>query len=171
MIEKKILSETTLYHGEIKMPEGFEIEREELSKNIFYSKYYENVDYPFSRTFDKLKTFITDFIRIEHKYNLVPKKIYGDYFEKNENSKLKSELNLLDLKNSADFVLLYGVEIDPNTCTIEIHYDNNRRKGNTWSISLENNKFVMFPTSQSYYIKNIKNSYLNFIQIITFEYI
>jgi hypothetical protein len=39
MINKKTLSETALYYGEVKMPEGFEIEKDELVKNIFLSKY------------------------------------------------------------------------------------------------------------------------------------
>ena len=54
MINKKILSEISLFSGEIKMPKGFEIEREELVKNIFLSQYYENLQYPFSITFDKI---------------------------------------------------------------------------------------------------------------------
>jgi hypothetical protein len=171
MITKKTLSEIALYYDEVKMPEGFEIEKEELVKNIFLSSYYENIEYPFSKTFDKLKTYITDFIRIEHNLNLIPKKTFGNFYEKNEISKPKLEIDLVDLKNSPDFVLLYGVEIDPKTCEIIIQYDNNRRKGKSFNFMLESNKFIMFPASQLYHIKNNKNSYLNFVQTITFEYI
>lgn len=171
MINKKILSEISLYHGFVKMPKGFEIEKDELVKNIFLSKYYENINYPFSISFDKLKTYVSDFIKVEHKLNLVPKKIYGNFYEKNEISEPKLEIDPVDLKNSPDFVLLYGVEIDNKTCEVVINYDDNRRKGRSWNINLENDKFIMFPASQLYYIKNVKNSYLNFIQTITFEYI
>ena len=52
-----------------------------------------------------------------------------------------------------------------------IYYDDNRRKDKVFNFLLENDKFIMFPASQSYYIKNNKNSYLNFIQTITFDYI
>jgi len=171
MINKKILSEISLFSGEIKMPKGFEIEREELVKNIFLSQYYENLQYPFSITFDKMKTFVTDFIRIEHGLNIVPKKIYGNFFQKNELSKPKLEIDPNDLKNSADLVLLYGVEIDPKTCLIKIIFNNNRIKGLENSIYLENNHFIIFPATELYYINNINNSYLNFIQFITFELI
>jgi len=34
MIEKKILSEISIYFGQVKMPKGFEIEKDELVKNI-----------------------------------------------------------------------------------------------------------------------------------------
>jgi len=171
MIHKKILSEIPLYYGEIKMPEGFQIEKDELVKNILLSKYYEDIKYPFSITYDKLNTYVLDFIKVEHNMNLVSKKSYGDFFEKNEISKPKLEINLNDLRNSPDLVLLYGVEIDPKTCEIIIYYDDNRRKGKTYTYLLENNKFIMFPASQLYYINNNKNSFLNFVQIITYEYI
>ena len=54
MINKKILSEIALYKGKVKMPKGFEINNEELVNNIFLSQYYENFEYPFSISFDKL---------------------------------------------------------------------------------------------------------------------
>ena len=171
MIKKDILSEISIYYGEVKMPKGFEIEEDELVKNITLSSYYENVEYPFSITWDKLKTYITDFIRVEHNLSLIPKKSFGNFYEKNEISTPKLEIDPVNLKNSPDFVLLYGVEVDSKTCEIVIHYDDNRRKGRSWNIILEKNMFVLFPSSLLYYVKNNKNSYLNFIQTITFEYI
>ncbi len=171
MINKKILSEIALYQGFVKMPEGFEIEKDVLVKNILLSQYYEDIDYPFSITWDKLKTYITDFIKVEYGLNLIPKKSYGNFYEKNEISKPKLEIDSVDLKNSSDFVLLYGVEVDPKTCEIVIYYDDNRRKGKSYNVFLENNMFIIFPSSQLYYIKNHKNSYLNFIQTITFTYL
>ena len=52
-----------------------------------------------------------------------------------------------NLDKSPDFVLLYGVNIDPKTCKIVIDYNDNVRKGLKWEVDLENNKFVMFPIS------------------------
>jgi hypothetical protein len=110
-------------------------------------------------------------MRVEYNINLVSMESHGTFYEKNEISKPKLEVDLINLRNSPDFVFLYGVEIDPKTCQIELFYDDNRRKGKSSVIFLENNKFIMFPATQLYYIKNIKNSYLNYIQTITFEYI
>jgi hypothetical protein len=171
MINKKILSEIALYKGKVKMPKGFEINNEELVNNIFLSQYYENFEYPFSISFDKLNKFISDYMRLEHKLNLVPKKITGNFYEKGESSKHFLEVEPLDLRNSPDFVLLYGVEIDPSTCKIEIFYDDNRRKNRSRVINLENEEFIIFPSSLTYKINNNNNSYLNFIKKITYEYI
>jgi len=81
----------------------------------------------------------------------------------------RSEVNRFDLKSSPDWICLYGVEIDPGTCTIVIKYDDNRKKDKKWRVNLENNKFVMFPATLEYYIENKNNSYLNYIQ--TFNYV
>ena len=54
---------------------------------------------------------------------------------------------------------------------VRIFYEDNRRKGRSWDISLENNKFIMFPSTNLYYIENSQKDALNLIQTITYEYI
>jgi len=171
MINKKVLSEVSIYSGKIKMPEGFEIQKENLVKNISISNYYEDIKYPFSIEWDKLKNFITEFTLVEHKLNLIPKDTSGKYYERNEISKPMISVDPIDLKNSPDFIFLYGVEIDPKTCEVIVYYDDNRRKGRSYTFNLETNSFIMFPSSQLYYIKNNKNSFLNYIQTINFDFI
>lgn len=171
MINKKILSEIGLYKGKVKMPKGFEINRSEFVKNIFLSQYYQDFEYPFSISFDKLNKYISEYFFLEHKKSLIPKKINGNFYEKGENSQSFLEVDPLDLRNSADFVLLYGVEIDSSTCKVEIYYDDNRRKDRSWEVNLENEEFIMFPSSLVYRIKNKNNSYLNFIKKITYTYV
>ena len=71
--------------------------------------------------------------------------------------------------NSPDFTLLYGVNV--KECIVRIHYDDNRRKGRSWDMPLTNNMFVLFPSTNMYYISNNQKNSLNFIQTITYEYI
>ena len=72
-----------------------------------------------------------------------------------------------DLKNSPDYTLLYGVKV--KDCSVRIHYDDNRRAGNTWDMPLTNNQFIMFPSTNMYCITNRQKDSLNFIQMITYE--
>ena len=65
--------------------------------------------------------------------------------------------------------MLYGVNI--NNCSVKIYYDSNRRKGRSWDIPLENNKFIMFPSMQQYVITNNQKDNLNTILKTTYEYI
>ena len=54
---------------------------------------------------------------------------------------------------------------------VRIHYDANRRAGRSWDIPLANNDFIMFPSTQMYYITNNQKNSLNFIQTTTYEFI
>jgi len=168
MINKKVLSETALYFGNLKMPKGYEIETDLLVKNITLSHYYEDVEYSFSKTWDKINTFITDFMRVEYKTDLQSKNYYGSFYERNQISEPQFHLDFSSLKDAPDFVCLYGVEIDSDSCNIIINYDDNRRKNLRHEIKLKTNEFIIFPSSMSYYIKNKNNSYLNFIQSILY---
>jgi hypothetical protein len=169
MINKNILSEIALYYGKVKMPKGWEVEKDILVKNATVSQYYDDVKYPFTKPADRINTYITEFIYLEHKLLIEHRENYGSFYERNQVSKPQFHLNYASLKEGFDFVLLYGIEIDPKTCEIVISYDDNRRKNLEWTINLETGKFIMFPTSLNYYINNKNNSYLNYIQTYIYK--
>ena len=75
----------------------------------------------------------------------------------------------VDLRNSPDYTMLYGVNV--KECSVRIHYDDNRRKGRSWDIPLKNNQFIIFPSTNMYYITNNQKDSLNFILTSTYEYI
>ena len=170
MINKKILSEVAFYYGELKMPTGFEIDKSVLIKNISLSNLYDDVDYAFSREQDKISTYIKEYMFVKHGYEFVNLNTTGNYFEKNEKTKPLLQVDPVDLKNSADFVCLYGIEIDDDSCEVCIYYDDNRRKGRSWTINLKTNNFIIFPSTQLYYINNVNNNYLNYVETTTYQY-
>jgi hypothetical protein len=81
------------------------------------------------------------------------------------------QVDKVDLKNSPDYVMLYGVNLGKDSCKIHIEYDSNRRKGQSWEIPLNNNDFVMFPSTQRYHITANTSDQLNFILTTTYEFI
>tara|TARA_R110002153_G_scaffold94535_1_gene227871 strand:- start:39 stop:542 length:504 start_codon:yes stop_codon:yes gene_type:complete len=167
-MQKKVLSEQSLFYGNINMPKGFEIDQEKLTNDILQSTFI-NKDFPFSRTWDMLNTYMKDFINLEHDINLVNKSTWGDIYKPNEITIPLLNIDPVDLKNSPDFTMLYGVKV--KDCFVRIHFDDNRRKGRSWDIELKNNMFIMFPSTNMYYITNTQKDSLNFIQTITYEYI
>jgi hypothetical protein len=167
-MQKKVLSEQSLFYGNINMPKSFEIDQEKLTNDILQSTFI-NKDFPFSRTWDMLNTYMKDFINLEHDINLVNKSTWGDIYKPNEITIPLLNIDLVDLKNSPDFTMLYGVKV--KDCFVRIHFDDNRRKGRSWDIELKNNMFIMFPSTNMYYITNTQKDSLNFIQTITYEYI
>jgi len=166
-MQKKVLSEQSLYYGDVSMPKGFEIDQTILSKDIFHYKAYNK--FPFSKTLDKLSTYISEHIKVKYNIDLIKKETYGEVYHQQEITLPLYTIDPVDLKNSPDFTLLYGVDV--KDCYVRIYYDDNRRKGRSWDIELKNNMFVMFPSTNMYIISNNNKNSFNFIQTITYEYI
>ena len=167
-IKQNILSKIDLYHGNIQMPKGFEIDNEILKKNILTSIVTDS-PLVFSKEWDKLNTYLREHIYVEFNFGLVNKETNGLMLKPNESNISISETNKVDLRHSADYVMLYGVYVE--NCNIRIYYDDNRRAGKSWDISLKNNKFIMFPSTLTYQISNNQTNKLNFILKTTYEYI
>ena len=167
-MQKKVLSEQAIYYGDVKMPEYWEIDRNKLSFDTLESKLLDS-EFPFSRTWDKLNTYIIDYVRLKYNITLVNKKTWADIYKPTETTKPLLNVDPIDLRNSPDFTLLYGLKV--KDCMVRIYYEDNRRKGRSWDIPLTNNKFIMFPSTNVYYLTNNQISDLNFVQTITYEYI
>ena len=166
-ITKNILSEQVLYFGNVAMPKDWEIDRIELSHHILHSNLSDK-KLQFSRTYDKLDTYIKDFIGLEYNINLINKSTWGNIYKPNETTIPLLNIDPVDLRNSPDFTMLYGVKV--KDCNVRIHYEDNRRKGRSWDIKLTNNMFIMFPSTNMYYITNNQKDNLNFVQTTTYEY-
>ena len=167
-MQKKVLSEIALYYGDVAMPKGFEIDRDKLQSDILNSR-INNEKFPYSREWDKLNTYLREHINVEYGFSLINKETWGNVYKPKEISIPLLNIDPIDLRNSPDYILLYGVNV--KDCSVRIHYDDNRRAGRSWDIPLKNNQFNMFPSMQMYYITNNQKDSLNFILTITHEYL
>ena len=167
-MEKKVLSEIALYYGDVSMPKGFEIDRNKIQEDILKS-HIKDSKFPYSREWDKLNTYLREHINVEYGFSLINKETWGNVYKPKEISVPLLNIDPVDLRNSPDYTLLYGVNV--KGCSVRIHYDDNRRKGRSWTIPLKNNQFIMFPSTNMYYITNNQKDSLNFILTITNEYI
>ena len=167
-IKQNILSKIDLYYGDISMPTDFEIDKDQLQKDILTS-IIQDCKFPFSKEWDKLNTYLREHINLVYNIPLINMLTPGFMFKPNESNFPEYENNKVDLRNSPDYVMLYGVNVE--NCSIRIYYDDNRRAGRSWDIELKNNKFVMFPSTQIYYISNNQKDKVNFILKTTYEYI
>jgi hypothetical protein len=82
-MQKKVLSEIGLYYGDVAMPKYWEIDRNELAHHILHSN-LTNEEFSFSKTFDKLNTYIRDHINLKYSFNLINKKTWGDIYKPQE---------------------------------------------------------------------------------------
>tara|TARA_Y100000114_G_C11757654_1_gene327788 strand:+ start:128 stop:682 length:555 start_codon:yes stop_codon:yes gene_type:complete len=184
MINKKVLSEIAIYKGEVKMPKFFDINRSELKADIlnsFITKKtlsqdnlnYAVLDYeiPFSKSFDMLQKYVTEYFKLEHKQSLIHYKSFGNILAPNEQSFSRRLVDESSLKNSPDYTMIYGVDIEPDSASIVIEYNNNRRVGQKEFISISNNFFIMFPSNQRYFITSNNSKENNIFLTTSFEYI
>jgi len=169
-MKKIILSELGLYYGSIEMPKGFEIDQEKLSIDIFTSTIH-NREFPFSKSWDMLQTYLREHIYLEYGFTLVNKKTIGNIYKPGQQSHSYLQVDPVDLRHSPDYVMLYGVNLSKDSCKVFIEYDDNRRKGKSWEIPLNTNNFVMFPSTQKYHITTNTSDQLNFILTTTYEYL
>jgi len=167
-MQKKVLTEQALYYSDVAMPKDWDIDRDKLQNDILKSQVTDS-PFAFSRTWDMLNTYIRDHIGLEYNINLVNKETWGNMYKPQETTIPLLNINPVDLRNSPDFTLLYGVKV--KDCMVRVHYEDNRRKGRSWNIELKNNKFIMFPSTNMYYLTNNQKDSLNFVQTITYEYI
>ena len=167
-MQKKVLSEIGLYYGDVAMPKGFEIDRKKLQEDILSSR-INNKKFPFSRNWDMLNTYIREHINVEYGFSLISKETWGNVYKPKEISVPLLNIDPVDLRNAPDYTLLYGVNV--KDCSVRIHYDDNRRAGRSWDIPLKNNEFIMFPSTNMYYITNNQKDSLNSILTITHEFI
>jgi hypothetical protein len=167
-MQKKVLSEQALYYGDIAMPKGFEIDRDKLCNDILTSE-IQDCQFPFSRTWDMLNTYMREHVYVEYGFTLVNKETWGNMYKPNEITIPLLNIDPVDLRNSPDFTFLYGAKV--KDCMVRIHFEDNRRKGRSWDVPLRDNMFIMFPSTNMYYITNNQKDSLNFIQTMTYEYI
>ena len=167
-MQKKVLSEIALYYGDVSMPKGFEIDRSQLQSDILKDQITNLKDFPFSRPWDMLTTYIREHINLKYNIRLINKDTWGTIYKPLEISTPLLNVDPVDLRNSPDYTLLYGVQV--KDCSVRIYYDDNRRKGRTLDMPLTNNQFIMFPSTNLYYLTNTQKDSLNFVQTITYGY-
>ena len=157
-MQKIILSEQSLYYGDVAMPKDWDIDRDKLQQDILKSQITDS-PFPFSRTWDMLNTYMREHVNLNYDFSLINKEMWGNMYKPQESSIPLLHIDPVDLRNSPDFTFLYGVGV--NNCMVRIYYDDNRRKGRTWHIPLQDNYFYLFPSTQKYFISENKSEKIN----------
>ena len=165
-INKKVITETSIYHGEVILPENWFIDRDQFLLHQVYSEMKQK-DFVVCKPFDMLNAYVSEYMYLEYDIRLENRETWGTEYNPLERSKPLKHIDYYNLHNSRDFVLLYGVRVED--CIINIIYNDNRDLKSEYKIQLKNNEYVLFPTSCSYYIENNQTKKSNFIHTITYN--
>ena len=166
-MNKKTLSEVDIYTGDVTLPKGIEINLESLRADILY--YLSNNTFPFSKSSDILDTYIRDYFNLNFKRYLIKKETTGIVLKPNQYSLSLIEIDPMDLYNSVDYVMFYGVNIKKSSCKIILEYDNKRIKNNFYEIELNTNSYIIFPSTLIYRIEQNTSNNENYIIKNTYE--
>jgi len=180
-MQKKVLSEIDLYIDTVHV---ITIDRAKIKNDILNSfavgkrlsnnkkdYSYQDFEVPFSKPLQWLKDYLRDHFRGDYDKTLILKKEWGNIYKPLESSISRNQVDLIDLKNSPDYTCLYVIDTAKDSCDLVIEYDDNRRKNRTWHIPLEDNKFIIFPSTQRYFISQNKSKEMNVFLTMTYEYI
>jgi len=180
-MQKKVLSEIDLYIDTVHI---ITIDRKKIKNDIINSfvsekrlsknkKDYSYQDFkiPFSKPLQWLNDYLRDHFKADYHRTLIPKTEWGNVYCQNESSCTRHQVEPLLLKDSPDYTCLYGVDVAKDSCELVIEYDDNRRKNRTWHIPLKDNQFIIFPSTQRYFISQNTSKQLNVFLTMTYEYI
>jgi len=181
---KKVLSEIDIYTGSIDCPKNFEIDRKTIKNSIIQnyissntlSKNSKDLSYrdfkvEFSQPLQWLQDYIRDHFKSVYKRTLIPKIMWGTVLQPNEQSYSRATADPMVLRNAPDYTFIYGVDVSEKSCECVIHYDNNRRVNRTWHIPIKNNHFIIFPSTQKFFITKNTSKQVITLLTITYEYI
>jgi len=177
---KKVLSETDLYIDTVHI---IKIDRKKIKNDILNSftlnkrlsknkkdYSYQDFEVPFSQPLQWLKDYIRDHFRVDYYRTLIGKKEWGNVYSPHTSSYTRHQVKPLSLKDSPDYTCLYGLDVAKDSCELVIEYDDNRRKNRTWHIPLKDNLFIIFPSTQRYFISQNKSKQMNVFLTMTYEY-
>lgn len=176
-----ILSHIDIIFGVVK---GITIDRNKIKNDILdsianqkrlnknpTSPAYNDYAVPFSLPLQWFHEYIKDHFKTEFKKTLIPINTWGNVYNFRESSLNRHQVDPIDLKHSPDYTLIYGIDVGDKSCELIVEYDDNRRKNSARHILIENNKFVIFPSTQRYFLTKNKDKRLNIFLTTVYEYV
>lgn len=181
-MKKTVLSEIDIYQGDLKMPKNFDVNRSKLKADILDSHLQENtitndpfsfsfLDYkiPMSKELDMTEAYIRENLHANFKISMCPVVRFGNVLKPNEQTFSRNFLDFNNPSNSIDYVLVYGVDVADDSCSLVIEYNNNKYLNQKYFIPMQNNYFVLFPGSERFFISSNTSKQTNVFLTCAFQ--
>jgi hypothetical protein len=161
-MKKKVLSELALYHGDIIMPPGWEIDYKKIASDIFTANIYDKEEVAFSKDLERLDKYVYETFQVRGHGRLSKSKPFKYHILlPNESSEIMLKADMNDSGVSSDLVCLCAVTVAPDSTNIVLNYDNNRLRDRTERLQLIQNEYIMFPTTQTFYFSKNTSQQIN----------
>jgi len=165
-IEKTKLFEASIYKGNVQMPKGFEINPDVLISKLFQENLLDN-KFRSSNDFDKLNSYIIEYMHVQCKLPLRFMHTWGDYYKSKTVTKPLRQLSPSFPEETGNLVALYGIDV--SNCFVRLQYTDNKDVKCSDVIELKKNNFIFFPVNFVYQISSFQEKNFNFIQTIIYD--
>lgn len=144
------------------------IDRDELKFRIFAAFYlkkrlsdnprdynYEDYKVEYCKPSTWVEDYVRDHYRVQFNTSLAPLAKWGNCYHHGEQSVSRRFPR-------ADMTWIYGVEVNKDSSSLVIEYNEGPVKDKLWWIPLETNKVIVFPSHLKYFISKNKSAEPNF---------
>lgn len=167
-MKKKALSETNIYFDQL--PDISDVDNvkiknfiltnlfKDIEKNKLNKNKYGDMEIGTCQDISWVMDYARDKINLNHKFTLIPTKVFINVHTKYETSIKRHHIDYLDVRNSPDYTLMYVVEA--NNSEIVVEYNDHRKQGNSYNIKLKNKDLIMWNSDLNYYLTpNLEEEY------------
>ena len=179
-MNKKILSEINLFEGEIVLPKNHQVDRYKIKSDILQSKLenktvssnpyaFSFCDYSIESSIplNLIRSTVAEKLQVYHKIVVEPRLSFGNVFDPKQQSFFRNMIDPVNIKESPDYVMIYGVEVDKNASVVLEIKD--RRGVNKLSVyPISNNHFIMFPAYLRFFINENQSFQTNIFLTTTY---
>lgn len=163
-MEKKVLSEIDIYSGEIKIPLDYKINRKEIFSSILYNCFIKLNKFNFDNTFKVdgsqplgwYNDYIVDHVFLNYNFRIETVNQYGILLYPGDSLSLRNENNF---NSVVDYTALYGIEVPKNSSKFILNFKK-RNMSKTHVEEIYDNKFIIFPSTEDYYLTKNNSSSL-----------
>tara|TARA_R100001163_G_C5058082_1_gene194641 strand:- start:1355 stop:1903 length:549 start_codon:yes stop_codon:yes gene_type:complete len=179
-MNKKILSEIALFEGEITLPKNYQVDRYKIKSDILQSKLdnktvssnpyaFAFCDYNIetSAPLNLVRSTIAEKLNVYHQIGIEPRLSFGNVFDPKQQSFFRNMIDPVNIKESPDYVMIYGVDVDKNASVV---IENKDKRGiDQLSVyPIANNHFVIFPAYLRFFMNENDSSQTNIFLTTTY---
>ena len=161
-MKKKVLAALDLYSEEVNIPGDFEINRKKIFSHILHNCFIERKNFNSKNTFEVdysqdlgwYNQYILEHVFLRHKFSLESLNHYSLILYPGERSTFRNDHSIY---SNSDYTVIYGLEVPKNSIEFTLSFkDKNKLK--TYSEKIYDNKFIMFPATENYFLTKNNSS-------------
>ena len=179
-MNKKTLLEIALFEGEITLPKNHQVDRYKIKSDILQSKLdnktvssnpyafaFSDYSIETSAPLNLIRSTIAEKLNVYHQISIESRLSFGNVFDPKQQSFFRNMIDPVNIKESPDYVMIYGVDVDKNASVV-IETKDKRGIDQLSVYPIANNHFVLFPAYLRFFMNENDSSQTNIFLTTTY---